>query len=234
MSDDSIVHTKSGDNIQLPLRPDIPPADVIQQISSNAKGGGGMSEKVCDSNCIHAGQNTIALSYFKPNQLLRINIYSPRNYPSFEFLTEIVVQTDNNGEFELYIDRDPKFFIFIVLDRRGNVLSDHDGFIVKDFMEALPDCPGQLTSRLAVGMRAQVTHNNGVPLQLHSEPNTNPDSYLINFDEDTELKITMGPQCNEGMIWWGILAFTEEDGGMPIIGWVAEGNQDSWFIEPVK
>ncbi len=108
-------------SVQLPTSPEVPPANVIQQISFVAAGGGDRPN--CDlnngNNCINANQDTILLTYFQPNQQLRVDIYYSMGKDQdgtlrLEFLTELEVQTDNNGTVEIHTDRDCSLFKFIV------------------------------------------------------------------------------------------------------------------------
>lgn len=230
ISNDTQVPAKSGDYLQLPLRPDVPPADVLQQISLHSVGGGGMAT-VCENRCIYLGENTIALTYFMPNQTLIMAVYSPYEYPSYEFLTEVTIQTDNNGAFELHIDRDPEFLLIVLSDQRGNIVSNDEWLRID---QNTPTCTGQFESRLAVGMHARVNPANTEPVQLRSNFSQNPDRDAVDIDENFEIEIMGGPQCNEGMTWWRALAFTKDDSGMPHSGWVAEGNPNTWYIEPIK
>lgn len=119
---------------QLPTSPNVPPADVLQQI---AVAGGGGSDISCSSNCIvyeynyaqTAEQNKISLTHFQPNQQLRIEVYylistdDQTAISQYQFLTELVVQTNNNGAIEIHVDGDFSYLPLLVLDENGNVLA---------------------------------------------------------------------------------------------------------------
>lgn len=112
-------------SVQLPSSPEIPPANVIQQISF--LGGGGPGDyPTCNSYCANLiGEKTITLTYFQPNQQLRIDIYYrtgdlPDGSAAYEFLTELGVQTDNNGALVIYLDRPIEY---IVLDENGYLIA---------------------------------------------------------------------------------------------------------------
>ena len=116
-------------SIQLPSSPDIPPADVMQQITLSPGGGSGI---ICSSNCtLYDQKYTISLYYFQPNQQLRIDFYSYVENSNFEFLTEITVQADNNGAFDVHIDQYNASFLLIVLDEDGNITLENENLFVK-------------------------------------------------------------------------------------------------------
>jgi len=91
-------------SVRIPSNPDIPPSDVLQQISYYAGGGAGMD---CDSKCVTSQDGNLVLYNFKSNQRLRILVYKPSGGQSSEylgvarFITEWEVSVDTNGRLEL-------------------------------------------------------------------------------------------------------------------------------------
>lgn len=217
--------------VKLPLSSTVPPADVIEQISW--VGAGGNPGSGC-SNRVYADGETIILGYFSTEQVLRVDVYSPTGaFPGgagqYNFLTEIRGKTDNRGDLRIRVDRDATQFKFIVLDGQGASISQSCGIVDKHKIANLMGCPGDLNSRLAVGMEAQVSAFGPVALQV--EPDKSPNEQIENLAPATKLRISSGPQCNQNMVWWMVAA---EVGGGVDGGWVAEGDQDSWFIEPIN
>lgn len=217
-------------SLQLPLSPDIPPADMIQQITW--VGGGGPDGPSCNNYCFHTYQDgLIFLSHFQPNQQLRIEIFYPTgNGNEYDFFTEIAAQTDTNGSIEIRIDRFTGVFVFIVLDESGNIIFKPSGVLDMQYTRSQSNCPGQLISRLSVGMWARVTNGSRIPLQ--GNPITDSNNYYEYLDEGTIMIINAGPLCEAGIVWWPVATQNSDGGGSG--GWVAEGDQSSWFIEPIK
>lgn len=218
--------------IQLPLSPSVPQSDVIQQITW-VGGGAGSDGPSCNSYCFNVYKDRISISYFQPNQQLRIDVFYPTGEVQsgagvYEFLTEFVVQTDNTGAVEIQLDRNPQYFQYLVLDERGNLIFQPNGIVDKSYSKNTPTCPGNLSSRLSVGKKAQVIPGKTINLQLN--PDTNSSNYLVSLDGGTTMNIQAGPQCNEGMVWWQVGAVLS-DGIYG--GWVAEGNQNTWYVEPL-
>jgi len=112
-------------NFTLPTSPDVPPSDVIEQIVFNTGGGPGPD---CTSNCFgNLDQNTVSLSNFQPNQRLRVDVYKYNKNAQeigsvYDFVTELAVQTDNNGSLKIHLGVFVPDFTFVVRDENGNVL----------------------------------------------------------------------------------------------------------------
>lgn len=87
-------------------------------------------------------------------------------------------------------------------------------------------CDGSLPTRLRVGQRAQVAFTaDGTPLRLRLFPNGD---FVQDLPQGTPFTITATPTCEAGFTWWRIeLA----DG---TVGYSAEGDSNSYFIEPVS
>lgn len=188
----------SGETIyvQLPLSPDAPAADIIQQFSW--VGAGGSDDPICNSYCFNTYQDgAISLSYFEPNQQLRIDVYYPTGEQEgtggdgvSEFLTELIGQTDNNGSLDIQIDRSLQFFQFIILDQSGNIIVKPKGLFDLQYTKSSPNCPGNLSSRLAVGMISQVVYGNAIFLLL--DPDSNESGILTILEAETKMTIGLG------------------------------------------
>ena len=87
-------------------------------------------------------------------------------------------------------------------------------------------CPDTPEIKIEVGKPARVTFTDGRPVRVRNIPSTYG---LISekIPEGTKFQVISGPQCSE-YIWWKI----KLDSGVE--GWVAEGNMDAYFIEPVE
>ena len=85
-------------------------------------------------------------------------------------------------------------------------------------------CPPAPPSRVTAGMRARITYTDGTPLRLRESPTG---SVIRNIEEGVSFDIIGGPTCASGYTWWQI---RQDDG---ITGWVAEGDIDGYFIEPM-
>ena len=90
-------------------------------------------------------------------------------------------------------------------------------------------CPGAPQLRLTVGMQGQVaapgpgeTTSN---LRVRLAPGTNA-KVLGRIHSGDTFKVTDGPICTENLAWWKIAT----DSGLE--GWVAEGDNNGYFIEP--
>ncbi len=86
-------------------------------------------------------------------------------------------------------------------------------------------CPGAPPSQVEVGIRARVTYTDGTQLRVRRSPGG---SRYAAMDEGTEFDIIGGPACANGYTWWEI----QTDDG--IRGWSAEGDSESYFMEPVS
>ncbi len=87
-------------------------------------------------------------------------------------------------------------------------------------------CEGALPIRLEPGVRARVTFTDGTPLRLRRDPGKSGE-VLKMIPEGTEFIVLEGPQCVDQGAWWWI----ETDNG--ISGWVLEGENSVYFVEPL-
>ena len=77
-------------------------------------------------------------------------------------------------------------------------------------------------------MDSRVTKTDGTPLRIRTQPNKETGTIITSLAEGLRMKIMEGPECNDGWVWWRV----ETENG--INGWVAEGDQSIWFIEPIN
>jgi hypothetical protein len=82
-------------------------------------------------------------------------------------------------------------------------------------------------ARLEVGVRARVTFTDGTPSRLREAPGLD-EAEIAQMAEGTEFSVVGGPWCADEYRWWQL----ELDDGM--IGWSAEGDTESYFLEPVE
>ncbi len=96
-------------------------------------------------------------------------------------------------------------------------------------------CLNSPPMRVQVGDRVRVTETNGLPLRVRSQPVLNPDFVVTQMPEGAEFEIIGGPACASVPLSQDSLVFWEVD--LPsrgITGWVAEGDDSGYFIEPVE
>ncbi len=88
---------------------------------------------------------------------------------------------------------------------------------------AQPDtCPGLLASRLVRGARGRVLP--GIPNRLRPEPSTDA-KILVEMSAGSTFTVLQGPHCAENIAWWQVRYGD-------IIGWTAEGQGDTYWLEP--
>ncbi len=87
------------------------------------------------------------------------------------------------------------------------------------------NCTGTIPSAVTVGDAARVTFTDGSPLNVRIQPDTSADIVDV-LPEGSEFEIIGGPQCADGYTWWQV----ELPGAT--LAWAAEGDSDTYFIEP--
>jgi len=88
-------------------------------------------------------------------------------------------------------------------------------------------CPGALATRLKVEMRVRVTFTDGTPLRLREAPGKDA-KVLTTIPEGGAMMVTGGPQCVSSGVWWNVKL---DSGGKT--GWVLEGEDNVYYIEPL-
>ena len=86
-----------------------------------------------------------------------------------------------------------------------------------------PSCPGAPATRLTVGQTARVTFTDGAPLNVRNAPSGDS---IVQIPEGTGMTIIEGPSCANSYQWWNLRL---ENG---TVGWAAEGDTESYFLEP--
>ena len=95
-------------------------------------------------------------------------------------------------------------------------------------------CPNAPKSQLNVGDIARVTDSKGPALRLRRDPVVANNNILKLLRKGTKFEIIAGPECvpvpdtGTSYIFWQI-----QIPGDPLKGWVAEGDANNYFIEPV-
>lgn len=215
--------TGDSNYIEIPSTSDVPPSDLIQQVAFSGSGGGEGSDAGCAENCLNINVPDGVLSFFGfvPNQQVRLVIYDDSNMGMF--LTEVLIEVDNNGEYVLHLDFGNKHLGFFVYDLKGNVIfkprawNDHSMFD--------DNCPGIRRTRLEAGMKAITLVESQ---EVRSEPGEYNGSVVATLEKGTQVKIVDGPECLEvqARVWWKI------NTGNGDSGWVPEADY-SWFLEPL-
>lgn len=110
-----------------------------------------------------------------------------------------------------------------------------------EFVEILPtitpqpifSCPNAPRTRLKVGDSARITFTDGSKTRLRSAPSAG-DNVIDNLPEGTEFEIISGPICyprperNDSYLYWEISVPSRN-----VKGWVAEGDLNGYYIEPM-
>ena len=95
-------------------------------------------------------------------------------------------------------------------------------------------CPLAPSPRVKVGDTARITFTTGQKTRLRSIPEAG-DNVIVMSAEGTEFKIIDGPRCylrpgtNQAYVYWKIFVTSNSQAG-----WLAEGDSDSYFIEPLS
>jgi serine/threonine protein kinase len=92
--------------------------------------------------------------------------------------------------------------------------------------QPLAECPGVRPSRLAVGMEGYVLQDDARALNVRRGSGTSF-STLAQLQIGETFRVIEGPICGENFAWFRIEARSGA-----VIGWVAEGDEDSYFIAP--
>jgi WD40 repeat protein len=97
-------------------------------------------------------------------------------------------------------------------------------------------CPEAFTTRLSIGMQAQVVASPN--LRVRERPTASASTvYGTSLSRGRTVYILDGPVCDGGMLWWKIETgmITLSNGERHnIVGWVAEESGDQWMLEPSR
>ncbi len=88
------------------------------------------------------------------------------------------------------------------------------------------ECLGAPDPRVKVGDVVLVTRQDERPLNVRQEPNLG-DNVVTQVLPGDAMQITGGPFCSDGYLWWRVRLDND------ISGWVAEGDQSMYYIEPL-
>ena len=91
---------------------------------------------------------------------------------------------------------------------------------------AQQECPNTPVSIMSIGIRGRVTFTDGSTTSLREQPTTSS-SRLMRMPEGFEFDVIDGPVCADGYNFWQL----QTDDGL--VGWAAEGNLSSYWIEPL-
>ena len=90
-------------------------------------------------------------------------------------------------------------------------------------------CPGAPPIRVRIDDLARVTYTDGRPLRLRSAPRISSANIIARLPEGEKIKIRYGPVCANSYAFWQVKVKSTG-----VIGWVAEGNNQNYFIETVR
>ncbi|MFN8413176.1 MAG: hypothetical protein U0Z26_12385 [Anaerolineales bacterium] len=183
---------KNGDTVQISATPEIPPEDILLQIMIGGSGGPGdystPTPSVCSRDCIEYQNGLVILHHFEANQKVRVEIYhNDHAIQEAVFLKEVVVQTDQEGNFEFnLVNPDNYEFSFYLYDENGSKLPI--------------TCDSSDMSMFSTGQSVMSGQTDGIINQ------TLADISLGGYDRippDTPMIITGDPVCRQG-VWWPV------------------------------
>ena len=87
-------------------------------------------------------------------------------------------------------------------------------------------CMGAPAPRVKLGDAVRVSKDDPRPLNVRAAPSLQAD-VIVQLNPGLTMRIIGGPTCEAGYVWWQV---SLEDGR---IGWVAEGEAELYYIEPL-
>lgn len=93
--------------------------------------------------------------------------------------------------------------------------------------EAIAHCPDTALSVFNVGLKGRVSYLDGSPLNMRDAP-ARGGKVVKQLEEGTRFGVIGGPSCSDGFTWWQIQLEADSS------GWVAEGDQEDYYIEPLR
>lgn len=90
-----------------------------------------------------------------------------------------------------------------------------------------PECVEAPASQLYVGATAQVSLTDPRPSRVRQEPTTSA-TIITTYEPGTRFEIQGGPICADSYLWWEIHNPADN-----VSGWMAEGSDGNYFIEPL-
>ncbi len=91
----------------------------------------------------------------------------------------------------------------------------------------IASCPAAMPSRLYPGARGRVSDDDPTALNVRREPGTSSPR-VGQVSPGQTFQVIDGPQCVENMAWFQIIY-----GISAVQGWVAEGQDEQYFVEPI-
>ncbi len=181
----------------------------------------------------------IKLFNFDPNQSLLLVAYKQRDgncYNIGDFYATWYVKVDSSGNLDILLSgNSSNIFVYSVYDKNtGNLewqwaipLVEADCNVSNsESTSSSNNCDGSIPTRIQVGDNARVTYTKGDPVRLRSEP-TIQSKIIALLAEGTQFSVLEGPTCKDGYSWW----YVQTSYGN---GWIAEGTNSNWFIEPLN
>jgi photosystem II stability/assembly factor-like uncharacterized protein len=89
-------------------------------------------------------------------------------------------------------------------------------------------CPDVPPSRVAEGFLTRVTYTDGSSLAIRTEAGLSTGERIDYLPEGTRMTILDGPVCADGFAWWQV------ETADALTGWVAEGDWEAYFLEPLE
>lgn len=160
-----------------------------------------------------------------------VDAFTPDPVVGYQFIFEV---GDETYDYRVSADRTVVILCSVtnINDVEAEVTETPEPLIGEDTEDPYsnPLCPepaGDLTympTRLSPEIRGYVTP--GLPVRLRQQPNTNA-TVLGDVQGETEFFVISGPECDsEGFLWWNVEAGERT-------GWIAEGRDGEYFIEPL-
>lgn len=92
----------------------------------------------------------------------------------------------------------------------------------------LPACTAGFETRLKVGARAIVESESALPNRIRAEAGL--DGKVLGFVQQyEEVQILAGPICRDNWIWWKVRSEQSY-----IVGWTAEGDEETYWLQPLE
>lgn len=152
----------------------------------------------------------------------RILFSSAENNPWVENINELVLSNTEVREKRVLINSGRLYRHFLPQQAHEYLA---DVLLAKPFVFT---CATGWT-HLTIGEQARVTDVSGGPNRVRSKPQKG-DNVVANISPGTIVTVLEGPVCNEGLIFWKVKGAIIPDG----IGWTAEGDGATFWLEPYK
>lgn len=147
------------------------------------------------------------------------------NMDAFAYNFGNTVFQSNNLPFSvIYTTPEGAFFSLTDLPTVPNVVLGGNGQI----HAPVEPCGTAPAPRLTIGENARVTFTTGSDLNIRTA--TDGD-YIMQIPEGTVVNVVNGPVCANNYRWWQVQF---ENLGATVGGWAAEGDSNSYFLEPFE